>query len=277
MMAERAAALALAAGTIFAAAFAAAYVTHQDTQVLGGSLLGALVCMMLALLVWAKRLLPEEEVVDERDELPGPAEDRAEIVAAFGGEHDPFVPRPLLSRLVAISTGVLGVALLFPIASLGRNPAVYRSRTSWRRGVRMVREDGTPVRAADLSVGSVLTTFPEGHLDDPLAPTLLIRVEPGLLQLTPSELAAAPNGYVAYSKICTHAGCPVGLYRHATEQLLCPCHQSVFDVLEGAKPVAGPAPRPLAQLPIAFDTAGYVFALGDFLEPVGPDSWGRPL
>jgi ubiquinol-cytochrome c reductase iron-sulfur subunit len=85
-----------------------------------------------------------------------------------------------------------------------------------------------------------------------------------------------PEGLIAVSKVCTHAGCPVGLYQATTHQLLCPCHQSAFDVLDGAKPVFGPAAAPLPQLPLEIDADGHVRSRGDFVAPIGPAWWSRP-
>ena len=125
----------------------------------------------------------------------------------------------------------------------------------------------------DLPLGGILTVFPDGDPTDPNSATLMIRVDPSLLQLDPDHLAWAPSGIVAYSKVCTHAGCPVGLYRSAQHTLICPCHQSEFDVLVGAKPINGPAARPLPQLPIQMAADGTFVALGDFPDPVGPSFW----
>jgi ubiquinol-cytochrome c reductase iron-sulfur subunit len=102
-----------------------------------------------------------------------------------------------------------------------------------------------------------------------------MRVEPGLIVPLPGRETWTPDGYVVYSKICTHAGCPVGLYQRETQQLLCPCHQSSFDVLHHAKPVFGPAAAPLPQLPIELGADGFLRATGDFSEPVGPSFWRR--
>ena len=124
--------------------------------------------------------------------------------------------------------------------------------------------------------GSFTTVFPEGFEGSADSQAVLIRVEPGQLQLPPDRLAGAPEGLVAYSKICTHAGCPLGLYLAATHELRCPCHQSTFDVLDGARPVYGPAPKPLPQLPIEIDADGGLRATGDFTEPVGPSFWEEP-
>jgi ubiquinol-cytochrome c reductase iron-sulfur subunit len=115
--------------------------------------------------------------------------------------------------------------------------------------------------------------LPEGEVGHADSQTLIIRVRPEDLQLAADRRDWAPDGVVAYSKICTHAGCPVGLYRAQAHELLCPCHQSTFDVLRGAVPVFGPAARPLPQLPLEVDDEGYLVARGDFPEPVGPSFW----
>jgi ubiquinol-cytochrome c reductase iron-sulfur subunit len=134
--------------------------------------------------------------------------------------------------------------------------------TAWTAGTRLVTPEGSPLRSDTLDVGGVATVFPEGHIGAPESATLLIRV---------------PSGPVAYSKICTHAGCPVALYRRSAHQLYCPCHGSLFDVLDAAKPIGGPATRALPQLALDVDRDGYLIARGDFDAPVGPDSWERTV
>ena len=136
-------------------------------------------------------------------------------------------------------------------------------------------EDGRPVRLGDLEVGGVLTVFPEGHPHAEDSATLLIRVEPEQLRLPEGRETWAPGGYIAYSKICTHVACPVGLYQEDTHRLLCPCHQSTFEVLHGARPVFGPATRPLPQLPLGVDAEGFLVAQSDYREPIGPGFWNR--
>jgi len=122
-------------------------------------------------------------------------------------------------------------------------------------------------------IGGLVTVFPEGHAGSADGQAVLMRVEPGLIVPVPGRETWTPQGYVVYSKICTHAGCPVGLYQRETQQLLCPCHQSTFDVLHHAKPVFGPAAAPLPQLPLALGIDGFLRATGDFSEPVGPAFW----
>jgi ubiquinol-cytochrome c reductase iron-sulfur subunit len=169
----------------------------------------------------------------------------------------------------------LVAALLLPARSLGPSPGRSLFRTPWKAGRRLATPDGAVLRPEDLELGNIVTVFPEGAVDADDAATLLIRVEADLLQLPPDRLAGAPGGLVAYSKICTHVGCPVGLYRETTHELVCPCHQSTFDVLHGAQPTFGPATRALPQLPIGVDEEGYLIALGDYPEPVGPGFWNR--
>jgi ubiquinol-cytochrome c reductase iron-sulfur subunit len=181
----------------------------------------------------------------------------------------------LLVRLAAAALGALGIAALFPIRSLGRAPGGALFHTRWRAGVRAVDASGTPVQAASITTGTVVTVFPEGHVGAADSQTLLIGLGPGVYRPVAGREDWAPEGVVGYSKICTHVGCPVGLYQPSEHLLFCPCHQSAFDVLAGARPVAGPAARPLPQLPLTIDAAGYVVARGDFPEPVGPGFWDR--
>jgi len=162
------------------------------------------------------------------------------------------------------------------VLSLGPAPGNSLKVTPWRRGSRVVDEEGEPVQLNQVPVNGFLTVFPEGHEGAADAQALLIHVRAGSLQLPPDRLAGVPDGtHVAYSKICTHAGCPVGLYRAESQSLICPCHQSQFDVSDGAKPFFGPAARPLPQLLLGVDDENILVAQGDFTEPVGPAFWDR--
>jgi ubiquinol-cytochrome c reductase iron-sulfur subunit len=182
----------------------------------------------------------------------------------------------VLSRLLALAGGAFGVALLFPIRSLGPTPGDKLRRTSWYEGARLVPPDTEqPLTVRDLAVGGVVTVFPEGTEAQEDSATIVVRVEPDLLDLPEDRRDWAPEGFIAYSKVCTHVGCPVGLYDEDAHRLVCPCHQSTFDVLRGAEPVAGPAVLPLPQLPLAIDETGELYARGDYPEPVGPSSWNR--
>jgi ubiquinol-cytochrome c reductase iron-sulfur subunit len=273
---EAPAAVALGVSILAALGLAVVYVLGGQPQAEGALLGLALGGLGIGLILWGKRLLRPEELVEDRQVGPSPAEERAGVGTALGrGEWD-IGRRRFLTRLLLGALGALGLAALFPIRSLGPRPGRSLFVTRWRRGSRVVDEDGVPVTADRLSVGSVVTVYPEGAVGSADSQTLLLRVDPGVLDLSGEHLAWAPEGYVAYSKVCTHAGCPVGLYRAETHRLLCPCHQSTFDVLRGAAPVFGPATRPLPQLPIEIDPEGFLRALGDYPEPIGPGFWDRP-
>jgi ubiquinol-cytochrome c reductase iron-sulfur subunit len=248
------------------------YILGGQTQA-EGLLLGiALGCLGLGVVLWTQELMNTPIVVEERHEATSTAAETAEFQAALTEEAG-FTRRKLLVGMLLTAFGGLGAALAIPALSLGPAPGEEQFRTAWRRGSRLVTVDGTPVRADDLALDSLLTVFPDGAAGAADSQTLLIRVPPDLLRLDPSRAAWAPNGYVAYSKLCTHAGCPVGLFRATERRLICPCHQSTFDVLTGATPVFGPAGRPLPQLPIHQEPDGTFVADGDFSEPVGPSFW----
>lgn len=256
-------------------ALAVVYARGGQPQLEGALLAVSFGALGAGIILWAQDLLIPEEIAEEREPEPSPPDVRAaaETALEVGGRQ--LTRRRALSRLLVGALGALGLAALFPIRSLGPGPGRSLFQTPWSRGARLVDEEGHPVRAGDLDVGSVVTVFPEGFVGSPTAQTLLIRVEPGSLQLPTERLAWAPRGLVAYSKICTHAGCPVGLYHASTHRLLCPCHQSTFDVLRAATPVFGPASRPLPQLPLEVGADGVLRARGDFAEPVGPGFWER--
>jgi len=187
----------------------------------------------------------------------------------------PVTRAGVFGRLWGFAAGAFALAGLVPLVSLGRrSPRTRGTGTGWARGTRLVTPDGQPVRPGDVAVGGVTTVFPEGRLDAGDAATLLIRVDVDAMM---TDHALSPNGNLAFSKICTHAGCPVAIYRHADYLLYCPCHQSQFAVLFGAKPVSGPATRALPQLGLEVGPDGYLVARGDFNAPVGPDDWNRPL
>jgi ubiquinol-cytochrome c reductase iron-sulfur subunit len=242
---------------------------------LEGALLGvALGAIAIGLAVWAKRLLPEGPYVEPRPTVPH-TEARAGVEASFDAGAQALGRRGFLLKLLGGALGALGLAAIFPIRSLGSRPGEALRRTRWTAGARAVTSSGIPVHIDELDVGGVLTVFPENNTDAADSQTLLIRLEPAEYEGAPGREEWAPAGHVAYSKICPHAGCPVGLYQPETRELFCPCHQSVFQVLEGARPTGGPATRALPQLPLDVDDEGYIVARGDFPEPVGPGFWSR--
>ncbi len=265
--AERVAIVALAMSVLGSIGFIAAYAAGGSRLYEGVSLACATAGFAAAALAWAFGILPHEQMVDARDEYPSSP-------GALAGE-DAQVERARrdLSRGGALlgfsgaALGVFAVALLVPLRSFGPALGDALFHTKWRRGSRLVREDGTPVRAGDLEVDAVLTVFPQGAVGDAMSQTVLIRL--------PGEVAGTAQGYIAYSKVCTHAGCPVALYRRTAKELMCPCHQSVFDVVDDGAVVSGPADHALPRLPIEVTGDGYLIATGDYPEPVGPGFWER--
>jgi ubiquinol-cytochrome c reductase iron-sulfur subunit len=266
----------VAFGVSMAASLGLTVVYAQGGQAqLEGALLGlSLGGIAVGLVRFGHRMLPGGDFTEPRDIVPHATAQRPGVAAAFEAGAEPIERRRLLARTFVACIALLGVAALFPIRSLGTRPGRNLFRTEWRAGRRAVGEDGRLVRPDDLDRNSVLTVFPEGHTDAADSQTLLIRLPTGVRAPGPSDWTV--DGLVAFSKICTHAGCPVGLYQTESQELFCPCHQSTFSVLDGAKPVFGPATRRLPQLPIGVDEAGYVVALSDFTEPVGPGFWNRP-
>ncbi len=278
---------ALAAACFFVAALAAVglgvvYWRGGQTQLEGLLLAVATGGIGVGIVVWAKRFMPDEQVTEEREPLASTEEEIAAFRSSFEHGEQSVVGRRLLVASIGAALTALGGALLFPIRSLGPRPGRGLKQTAFAAargrpgGVRLVRQDGSPLRPDDLAVDGVLTVFPEDHVRDADSPTLVIRTRADQeLDLAEGRDEWVVDGIIAYSKLCTHVGCPVGLYQSGEGLLLCPCHQSTFNVLEGAKPVFGPAARALPQLPLGVDDDGYLIATDDFSAPVGPGFWDR--
>jgi ubiquinol-cytochrome c reductase iron-sulfur subunit len=274
----------LALGGVVGGAFAVVYLLDpaNETQWLGLALGGALALVAAALIVAGKAVVPQEVAVEERSQLVHERQE-AEVaeLAAQGGEG--VTRRKLLGGAAGVAGVGLGAALVAPAASLGPNVSQRIDDTPWRRGVRVVDERGRRLTAEDVPAGTFVTAFPEGaSLRDLAAPIVLVRLPPGAIHLPDGRdpAAWAPEGIVAYSKICTHAGCAIALYRYpsfrATQPrpaLVCPCHYSTFDPARGADVISGPAGRPLPQLPLAIDPATRELrANGGYSASIGP-SW----
>jgi ubiquinol-cytochrome c reductase iron-sulfur subunit len=271
---SRWAALGLGVSILASLALFWVYVGGGDPQAEGVLLFLALGGVGAALMIWARFLMPEvHDQTQPRHHGPEPAEELEGAAETVTRGVDEMRRRRFLFRFLIGAGAALGVAAVFPIRSLGRAPGSSLFHTQWRAGDRLVDEQGTPITRDTLEVDSFTTVFPEHAQGSADSQAVLIRVEPGTLRLPLDRAAGAPDGYVAYSKICTHAGCALGLYLAAAQQLRCPCHQSTFDVLDGARPVYGPAPRPLPQLPISIEADGTIRATGDFSDPVGPSFW----
>ncbi|MCW2527786.1 MAG: Rieske (2Fe-2S) protein [Pseudonocardiales bacterium] len=260
-----------------------------------GALLGlSLACIGIGVVLWAKWLLPEEESVQDRHDGPGPVEDQLLMSATLvTGFNDLGVARrSMLKSTVGLAGGALAaVPLVALVGAMIKKPnrGVGQSLfhtwyglqiAQYPNGVPIIKSDGTRIGPADLDAGGIETVFPVNHVREGDSPTLLIRLHPGqTVKARKNQSGFGWGDYVAFSKICTHAGCPASLYEQQTGRLLCPCHQSQFNVLEDAKPVFGPATRSLPKLPLGIEVVGgkqYFVAKGDFPEAIGPAFWERP-
>jgi len=266
------------------------------TPVLGLTLGLALLSIGAAVVLWAKKLLPEEVAVQDRHDGASPRDERLMTGATLANMADEtgIARRPLLKG--AIVLGLAPVAAV-PVVALGgivydphRDDAF--NRTGWRPAengekIRLVREDETPIRPEEISVGGQITVFPgipHGHTNQYAdSPTLLIHLRQEdaddlrrNLSRVSLNTGSIHGNFVAYSKICTHAGCPASLYEQQTNRLLCPCHQSQFLTTDNARPIFGPAARRLPMLPLEVDEEGFFVAKSDYREPIGPSFWERP-
>ena len=234
---------------------------------------------------WAKTLMPDTEVVAQRHEFRSPDSDRKEFVETVksGAAASGLGRRSLIKKSLGAALGLVGLSPLLLLRDLGPLPKKEFEKTTWKSGTYLVTDPGNRrVKASDLEVGAVAQVLPE--IEDPehrklsdigKDAVLLIRLRPTEFNLEPAKLAMTHDGIIAFSKICSHMGCAVALYEQQTKHLLCPCHQSTFDVTRAAKVIFGPAARPLPQLNITVDGEGYLIAREPFSEPVGPSFWER--
>ena len=235
---------------------------------------------------WAKTLMPDFEVSEARHQTRGSEDVRAAAVeiVKLADQESGFSRRKLIRRTMYGALALFPLPALIVFGDLGPVVGDSLRHTMWKKGTRLTKDPtGIPIKASDVTLGSVFHVIPEGlaemhehKLEEKAkAAVLLVRLNQEDLKQDEDKKSWSYDGIVAYSKICTHVGCPVALYEQHTHHLLCPCHQSTFDVTEHCKVVFGPAARPLPQLPISVDAEGYLIAQSDFLEPVGPSFWER--
>ncbi|HEX5596363.1 MAG TPA: Rieske 2Fe-2S domain-containing protein [Micromonosporaceae bacterium] len=265
------------------------------TPLLGVTLGIALLGIGFGILTWGKKLLPREVAIQQRNDEPSSSEDRkiTGTTLQYMADELGLKRRPLLGISLLAGLAPVGAVAAAPligglISDPHKNNQMFTTGFAPRDGrlIRLTREDGTPLRPEEISVGGQLTVFPgvPGGASNKYAdsPTLLIHLreeDAGKAREANRRLGRDDymwGNYVAYSKICTHAGCPASLYEQQTNRLLCPCHQSQFLITNNAKPIFGPASRALPQLPISVDEEGFFVATSDYPEPIGPDFWERP-
>lgn len=251
------------AAAVCALGFGITLLLHTPVAVHGTLLALSLLLLAIAVRRYFVDRYPDVEAVEPRLD----PDTRSPEIGI--GAIAPIGRRPLLTRVLIACAAILGLSFLAPVSSLGPAPGNQLRVTAWRRGRRVVTGGGRPVRPEDIAPGGVVTAWPEGAVDVENAAIVVLRLT------TPPQPPTNPawivdSNVVAYSKICTHAGCPVALYRERDNALFCPCHQSTFDVARGAVPTFGPAARALPQLPLGLSNQGELVALGDFTTQVGP-------
>jgi ubiquinol-cytochrome c reductase iron-sulfur subunit len=234
---------------------------------------------------WARTLMSDEEMVDERHPIEAEPELKAKVMADFkqGAKESALGRRKLIRNTMFGALALVPLSGIVLLRDLGPLPETKLRHTSWRRGLLLVNMNtNEPLRPSDVAVGSLTFAKPEGleehdhdfQVNIAKDALMIVRIQPGDIK-DKRELEWSHEGIVAYSKICTHVGCPISLYEQQTHHVLCPCHQSTFDLSDGARVIFGPAGHALPQLQIGVNDEGYLEALGDFEEPVGPAFWER--
>jgi ubiquinol-cytochrome c reductase iron-sulfur subunit len=254
-------------------------------------------CLGLALFMigagaiqWAKKLMVDNEISEDRHDAHSSPEQKADIIEGFqvGVAESGFTRRKLIRRSLIGAMGLLGLPAIVLLRDLGPLPGRSLYNTIWAKGIRVVNDVTLrPIKPADLVVGQLVNAAPanlapieeesavEYQDAKAKASVIVVRIAPNEIRVPAGRENWGIDGILCYSKICTHVGCPISLYEQQTHHVLCPCHQSTFDLADGAKVVFGPAARPLPQLPLAVDAEGYLVAQSGFTEPVGPSFWER--
>jgi ubiquinol-cytochrome c reductase iron-sulfur subunit len=255
----------------------------RSNYTLGISLTLVLLGLAVGLTIWVRHLVTTPEIIQERHTISSTPEERETFNQYLqeGSRESGLGQRRLLRRTLLLAAAPLGLLPLVLLRDLGPLPEKKLRHTAWKAGTRLVVDGtGVPLKAADFnSPGGLITVLPEGAEDklDEIATSavILVNVPVDQMKVKKGRENWHVDGIVAYSKICTHVGCPAALYEQTTHHILCPCHQSTFDALDSAKVIFGPAARPLPQLPIGVDSEGYLIAKSDFTEPIGPSFWER--
>ena len=274
-----------------------------STVALGLALGGSLLFIGIGIVQWARKLMSDHEISELRHPAGSPAEDREVTLEALtlGIEESGIGRRPLVRNSLLAAMGMMGLPAVVLLRDLGPTNAQVANaengtglqHTIWKQGMRVVRDVvGTPIKASELEIGDLVNAAPEAQFPTEengypevegvelqvlksKGAIIVVKMEPDEIKPVDGRENWTVDGVICYSKICTHVGCPISLYERTTHHVLCPCHQSTFDLADGAKVVFGPAHRPLPQLPLAVDEEGYLIAQADFNEPVGASYWER--
>ncbi len=262
---------------------------------LGLTLGFALLLIGVGVIHWARKLMDDHEMIEMRHPSRSSDEDREGVLAGLqaGTAESGIARRPLIRNSLLGALGALALPLVVSLRDLGPLPGDVLTKTVWTEGMRVVNDvSGTPIRPEDIEIGQLVNAEPDiiFHPEEYGAHEIhgielqQVKAKAALIvvRMRPEDITPAPDrenwgidGILAYSKICTHVGCPISLWEQWTHHLLCPCHQSTFDLADNGKVIFGPAARALPQLPLAVDDEGYLIATSDFTEPVGPSFWER--
>jgi ubiquinol-cytochrome c reductase iron-sulfur subunit len=265
--------LGIAATIAGAISFAVCFIVGASNAWLGGSLALALLGLGLALAFWG-RDLADEVAAGRYPVPPDGVEGQAELATQLDEHASVITRRTFLSKALVLSIAVFALSQVVLLGALGPWPGDSLASTGWRKGRRLVTEEGEPIDSKTaLATGGVIVAFPEGGEDLANSQVALLHFVNGDFKPQAGRESWSPDNFVAYSRVCTHAGCPVAEYLDVAQKLVCPCHQSEFDLLNGAQPSGGPASRPLPQLPLAIDADGFLIAQSDFTTDVGPGFW----
>ena len=263
---------------------------NANNLVIGLCLGVALFLIGAGAIQWAKKLMVDTEISEERHAAHSTPEQKAEIIEGFqvGVAESGFTRRKLIRRSLIGAMGLLGLPAIVLLRDLGPLPGRSLYNTIWAKGIRVVNDVTLrPIKPSDLVVGQLVNAAPanlapiEAQSDveyqnaKAKAAVIMVRIAPNEIRTPAGRENWGIDGILCYSKICTHVGCPISLYEQTTHHVLCPCHQSTFDLADGAKVIFGPAARPLPQLPLAVDAEGYLVAQSGFDEPVGASFWER--
>ncbi|MGH3509716.1 MAG: cytochrome bc1 complex Rieske iron-sulfur subunit [Nocardioidaceae bacterium] len=306
--AERQIATLFGLSSVFAILFVVAYFTFsigKNTQTflgmgasnaaLGTTLGLALLCIGVGAIQWARKLMSDVEIVEPRHPIASNDADRAYSITELnqGIKDSTIGRRPMIRNSLLGAMATLGLPAIVVLRDLGPLPGGDLSGTVWKKGMRVVNDvTGTPVKPSDMEIGQLVNAQPIVFFQDKpdgepkfegtalqqakaKASAILVRMQPEDIHPSKGRANWGINGILCFSKICTHVGCPISLWEQQTHHLLCPCHQSTFDLANNGKVVFGPAARPLPQLPIMVDSEGYIAAQSPFHEPVGPSFWER--
>lgn len=268
-----------------------------SNMALGVSLGLALLLIGVGVIQWARKLMADHEMVEMRHPAKSSDEDREATLAALtvGTEESGIGRRPLIRNTLLGAVGMLGLPAVVALRDLGPLPGDKLFHTLWGeqvdgKPVRVVRDVvGTPIKPEDLEIGDLVNGLPgnvlyegewllegaELQVSKSKTAVVVLRMEPEDITPAAGRENWSIDGIVCYSKICTHVGCPISLNERKTHHLLCPCHQSTFDLADAGKVVFGPASHALPQLHLGVDDEGYLVAMEDFQEPVGPSFWER--